>query len=308
MNKIYDTLKLSALITITCIGLPVTFCSPQHAGGSEIGNPVVISGAVIDSLGKGMQDINLFLVDPTEINPLKLVPDSCYQAHSGSDGSYRFEEVSQGCYNLFGTDSSGEKMFVKPVTVTIEQAVTKGGFAIIDRPSDTIKDAARVVVAITPYPSVSGDFLFVPGTVIRSPVDSSEEYIVKCPPSVIDIVLLRNGSPFVLVNGLEVSQGQWYDLTGKKFNIPKPQIISGVITGVIGRMYFFCVNKISLGINNPVQYRFNWGDSLSPWSLSNQENHVWTVPGSLQVRVQARSIRDTLSVSEWSDAIEVQIQ
>lgn len=308
MNKIVNTLKLSALIAIVCMALPVTFCSPQHAGGSEIGNPVVISGAVVDSLGKGIQDIKLFLVDPTETDPLKLVPDSCYHTYSSSDGSYRFEGVNQGYYNLFGTDSSGEKMFLKPVTIAIEDPVSKDGFEVIDRLSDTLKDAARVVVAITPYPSLSGDYLFVPGTVIRVPVNSSDEYIVKCPSSIIDIILFRNGSSFVLVNDLEVSQGQWSDLTGKKFNIPKPQIISGVITGVSGRMYSFCVNKITLGSNNPVQYRFDWGESLSLWSLSNEQNHVWIVPGSLRVRVQARSIRDTLSVSEWSDAIEVQIQ
>jgi len=308
MNRIYDTLKSVALVTIACIGLPVIFCSPQHAGGSEIGNPVVVSGAVVDSLGKGVTGVHLFLVDPSETDPLKLVPDSCYQANSGSDGSYRFEDVIQGDYNLFGADSVGEKMFLTPVTITSEDAVSKDGFEVVDRPSDTIKDVARVVVAITPYPPLSSDYLFVPGTVIRVPVDSSDEHIVKCPPSMVDIILYRNGSPFVLVKDLKVAQGEWKDLTGKKFDVPKPEVISGVISGVSGRMYSFSVNKITIGANSPVQYRFDWGDSLSLWSFSNLQNHVWTVTGSLRVRVQARSVRDTLSISEWSDAIEVQIQ
>ncbi len=308
MNTIYNAFKSSALIAIACMTLPGIFCSQQYAGGSEIGNPVVISGGVIDSLGKGIQGIDLFLVDPWETDPLKLISDSCYYAYSGSDGSYRFENVYPGHYNLFGTDSSGERMFLEPVTITIEDAVPSNGFAIIDRPSDTIKDAARVVVAITPYPSLSGDYLFIPGTVIRVPLDSSDEYIVKCPRSIIDIVLYRNGLQFVLVKSLEVADGEWRDLTGKKITLPKPQISSGVISGVSGRTYSFIVNKITLGSNHPVQYRFDWGDSISLWSFSNQQNHVWTVPGSLQVRAQARCIRDTLSLSEWSDAIEVQIQ
>jgi hypothetical protein len=308
MSKIYNTLKLPALLAIACIALPVTFCSPQHAGGSEIGNPVVVSGAVVDSLGKGVAGIRLFLIDSSETGPLNLTPDSCYQALSSPDGSYRFEDVTRGYYNLFGTDSGGEKMFFTTVSITSENAASTNGIEVVDRPSDTIKDAASVVVAITPYPLLSSDYLFVPGTVIRVPVDSSDEYIVKCPPSNIDIILYRDGSQFVLVNDLDVAQGEWRDLTGKKFDVPKPQIISGVISGVSGRMYSFSVNKITLGANNPVQYRFDWGNALSQWNFSTLQNHVWNVPGSLRVRVQARSIRDTLSISEWSDAIDVQIQ
>lgn len=308
MNNIYSTLKFLTLITFTGVTLLVSLCSDQHAGGSEIGNPVVVSGAVVDSLGKGVAGIHLFLVDSSETDPLKLVPESCYQAISSSDGSYRIEDVSQGRYNLFGTDTSGEKMFLTTIAITTENAVSADGIAIVARPSDTIKDAARVIVAITPYPLLSSDYLFIPGTVIRVPVDSSDEYVVKCPPSEIDIILSRNGSQFVLVNGLQVSPGEWVDLTGKKFEIPQPQIVSGLISGVIGRMYSFNVKKIILGSNNPVQYQFDWGDSLSLWSYSTLQHHVWTVPGSLRVRVRARTVRDTLSISVWSDAIEVLIQ
>lgn len=308
MKRIYNTLTSLALIALSCLSLLISFCSPQHAGGSEIGNPVVVLGAVVDSLGNGVAGVYLYLIDTSETDPLKLVPDSCYQANSGPDGSYRFVDVSEGYYNLFGTDSIGDKMFLTPVTITSEDAVSQDGFEVVERSSDTIADAARVVVAITPYPTISSDYLFVPGTVIRVPVDSSDEYIVKCPPSMVDIILFRNGSQFVLVKDLEVVQGEWKDLTGKKFDIPKPQIISGVISGVIGRTYSFSVKKITLGENNPVQYRFDWGDTLSLWSFSSLQNHVWNVPGSLRVRVQARSIRDTLSISEWSDSIEVQIQ
>lgn len=308
MKKMCNTLKLAALLAITCSVSLVLFCTSNYAGGSEIGNPVVISGAVVDSLGKGVSGVNMFLVDPLETDPSKLIPDSCYQTKSGSGGTYRFTGVHQGVFNLFGRDTSGEKMFIKSIDLNINETVHENGDAVIILDTDTLKASAKIVVAITTFPSASGDYLFIPGTVIRVPVDSSDEYLIKCPPSTVNIVLYRSSSQVALVHDLKVSQGQWVDLTGKSFYVPKPKINSGVIAGVNGRMYSFFAGTIALGPNNPVQYRFDWGDSVSLWSLSSQGDHVWNATGSLQVRVQARSIRDTLSVSEWSDAIEVQIQ
>jgi hypothetical protein len=308
MKKPINIKKLTVVIAITGLVVQLLFCSTQYAGGSEIGNPLVVCGTVTDSLGKGVLGVNLFLVDPLENDPSKLRPDSCYQTVSSSGGAYRFTGVHQGIFNLFGRDTSGEKMFIKSVTLQIDKTVNENGDTLITLDSDTLKEAAKIIVAISTFPSASGDYLFIPGTVIRVPVDSLDEYLIKCPPSTVDIVLHRSNSQVVLVNDLKVSQGQWVDLTGKSFDVPKPEIISGVITGVTGRMYYFLASTISLGPNNPVQYRFDWGDSVSLWSLSSQGNHVWNATGSLQVRVQARSIRDTLSVSEWSDAVDVQIQ
>ena len=308
MKKKHNMLQRILTIAITGLIIPLLFCSTKYAGGSEIGNPVIVSGAVTDSLGKGVSGVNLFLVDPLETNPSKLIPDSCYQTKSDSGGAYRFTGVHQGVFNLFGRDTSGEKMFIKSVDLNIDGSIHENGDEVVILNSDTLKDVANIVVAITTFSSASGDYLFIPGTVIRVPVDSSDEYLIKCPPSMINIVLYRNDSQVVIVNDLEVSQGQWVDLTGKSFYVPKPKINSGVLTGVIGRMYSFFADTVTLGTNNPVQYRFDWGDSVSLWSLSSQGDHVWNATGSLQVRVQARSIRDTLSVSEWSDAVDVQIQ
>jgi hypothetical protein len=225
---------------------------------------------------------------------------------SGSGGYYRFTGVHQGVFNLFGRDTTGDKMFIKTVNLTIDKSGESDTLIALD--SGTLQRTAKIVVAITTFPSASGDYLFVPGTIIRVPVDSSDEYLIQCPPSTVDIVLYRGSSQVVLVNDLVVSAGQWVDLTGKHFTVSKPKIISGVIAGVSGRRYSFTAGVIELGPNNPVQYRFDWGNSVSLWSISNKENYVWNATGSLQVRVQARSIRDTVSVSEWSDAVDVQIQ
>lgn len=313
MKRTSDMFKYVVRIAIVFAAFPVLFCSREYTGGSEIGNPLVVAGMVTDSSGKGVSDVSLYLIDPSEKDPLKLIPDSCYQTESGPDGVYQFTGVYQGVYNLFGRDTGGEMMFLRSIDINTEDAIPDkpargSGDAAIVLDSDTLRAAANVVLAVSDYTPAGGDFLFIPGTIIRVQVDSSGEYLIKCPQSTIDITRFRNDSLFVLYKDLTVLQGQWIDLTGKSYDVPSPLILSGVNTGITGRMYSFFAGKITLGPNHPVQYRFDWGDSVSQWSLSDQGNHAWNTPGNFSVRVQARSVRDMLSVSEWSDAVGVLIQ
>jgi hypothetical protein len=297
----------TVISVIICAVLSQIFCTTNYAGGSEIGNPNVVTGMVTDSSGNGKSNVTLYLVDPVERNPEKLLPDSCYKGYSGGDGKYRIIGVKNGAYNLLGIDSSGTEMFLRSIVIAGQQNRVTENDTVISR-NDTLEAAANVVVDLSDCELITDALLFIPGTVIRENVDTCGEYLIRCPSSIIDIVLYRHDSLTILADNISVGAGQWLDLTKKSYNVPVPQIESGLISGIAGQVYSFSAGAITLGPNHPVQYRFDWGDSVSQWSFSNQSSHDWSESGNYQICVQARSVRDTLSVSKWSDAIEVTIQ
>lgn len=304
MNK--QSIYTATILTI-CAFLSQMFCTSNVAGGSEIGNPNVVTGMVIDSSGRGVSNVRIYLVDPMERNPENLLPDNCHNGYSDNSGLYRISGVTDGVYNLLGIDSSGTEMFLR--SIEINKPATK----IIDNDTvfsgnDTLQAAANVVTSFSECKSDEVAILFVPGTVIRTDVDTCGEYLIRVPSSTIDIVLYHHDSLTVLADDISVQAGRWVDLTKKSYNVPAPQFVSGLISGFAGQVYSFSAGGISLGPIHPVQYRFDWGNTVSPWSFSSQGSHSWSEPGNYQVHVQARSFRDTLSLSEWSNAAYVSIQ
>jgi hypothetical protein len=297
----------TVITVIICAVLSQMFCTTNYAGGSEIGNPNVVTGMVTDSSGRGISNVTLYLVDPTERSPEKLLPDSCYKGLSDVDGKYSITGVNNGAYNLLGIDSSGTEMFLRRIAITEPQNNVFDNDTVLSG-NDTLETAAYVVVAPSECVLGKSTLFFVPGTVIRLNVDTCGEYLIRCPSSTIDIAFYRDNSLTVLADNISVRAGQWVDLTKKSYNVPAPQFLSGLISGFVDQEYSFSAGGISLGPIHPVQYRFDWGNAVSQWSLSSQSTHGWSEPGNYQVHIQARSVRDTLSVSEWSDAVDVTIQ
>ncbi len=287
---------------LTGLGALFLFC-----GGSEIGNPKTVVGAICDSSGTRIAEVSVFLIDTSITDPGRLVADSCKETITGADGSYRFTGVYEGGYNLFGFTSGGDRMLLRRIDLASDDNATRE-VETFTRGIDTIRSSANVIVNVDSCLSQNGNFIFVPGTIIRVPVDSCGEYLVKCPASKVDIVYCKNDSLEMLDSNLNLSAGQWLDLTGRTYTIPKPAVISGTVSGIAGRTYLFSVDSIYLGPNHPVQYCFDWGDSVSAWYSSATAGHSWNTAGTYTVSVQARSLRDTLSVSQWSDGTEVTIQ
>lgn len=304
MKKIIKIGKCVILLSLLQFSL-FLFCA-YSTGGSEIGNPMTIQGTVVDSKGVGISGVKLYLIDPAEIDPSKLIPDSCIQTKSGSDGCYHLTGVQEGVYSLFGCDSTGQQMFLSQITIDNSRVVDVNGEKVVIHDTEVVRDAGTVILNI-PQIADSSACLFIPGTIIQIPVDTVGEYLIKCPPSTIDINLYSKDSLRTLANDIKIQEGELKDITGNSYVVPSPKIISGLLTGSIGRTYTFTAGSVSLGPNHPVQYRFNWGDALSVWSNLNQASHFWSAEGTFQVRVQARSTRDSLAISEWSESVDVAI-
>lgn len=293
------------MIVMCFVWVVINSCS---MGGSEIGNPLALTGLVTDSTGKGVAGASLFLVDPAERNPEVLMPENIITTNSDDSGWFHFSDIGEGVWNLMGIDDGGETMFLRKVDLLRLYDETFSDDTVMLK-ADTLVPAAAVVISVNGNTSGGCNRLFIPGTVINVPVDSSGEYIVRCPSGTVDILLCENDTVISLAKDLAVSAGEWVDLTGKNYTLPAPRIISGLQSGFTGQTYSFTADSITLGPDHPVHYRFDWGDNVvSSWSSSCQNRHAWGSPGGFSVRVQARSGRDTSAVSAWSEDTKVTIR
>ena len=109
MSKIY-------ISAFTAFAALLLFC-----GGSEIGNPKTITGitgAICDPSGTRMAAVNLFLIDASHSDSQQLVPDTFKTTITGADGSYQFSEVFEGKFDLFGSTTNGDSMFLQRIDLS----------------------------------------------------------------------------------------------------------------------------------------------------------------------------------------------
>jgi len=300
---INSNLFIPARCTALFILLLINACSLQTAGGSEIGNPVVMTGFVSDSLGNGVADVVLYITSPHDTKPPPISPNNQETTVTDASGRYSIEVLSGTERTVYGSDTTGTSVFMRSIYVSPSVSDDT-----IDAGSDTLRKAAHVVVALTHCTS-GRQLLYIPGTTMQAATDSCGELVISCPPlHPFDLMLKTNDSIVKIADNLTLAADAWLDLTGKQYTLPVPRIASGLLSGIANIRYTFIADPISLGSNHPIEYRFDWGDSLSKWTLSNENAYLWMTPGEYLARVQARSVRDTLSVSLWSDAVGVAIR
>jgi hypothetical protein len=90
-------------------------------------------------------------------------------------------------------------------------------------------------------------------------------------------------------------------------SVPPPP--SGPDSGFTETTYIYSIETgASCSNSHPVEYRFDWGDDrYSGWSSSLSSEIIWSVPGTYQVRSQARCATETTKLSSWSAGKEVTI-
>ncbi len=87
---------------------------------------------------------------------------------------------------------------------------------------------------------------------------------------------------------------------------PNPPI--GPAQGNVGTSYTYMTGGASSNINDPIEYRFDWGDgTFSNWQSGTSASHSWAVGGIYSVKAQARCAIHTNLESDWSDELEVTI-
>jgi hypothetical protein len=88
------------------------------------------------------------------------------------------------------------------------------------------------------------------------------------------------------------------------FTVSIPTAPRGKSSGYTNTSYAFSTKRPP---NHSLQYQYDWGDgSPSVWGHPKQL-HTWPIPGTYQIRVMARSTKNTSFVSTWSNITPVTI-
>jgi hypothetical protein len=91
--------------------------------------------------------------------------------------------------------------------------------------------------------------------------------------------------------------------------ITVPQPPTGPVAGYVNSFYTYSTAFLTCADGTATQYQFDWGDNTaSGWIDTIQAVQSWPVAGIYQVRVRARSININELISEWSEALIVNIE
>ena len=87
-------------------------------------------------------------------------------------------------------------------------------------------------------------------------------------------------------------------------NVSQPSHPMGPVCLKTNQLGEFETGGSITNLDSPVQYRFNWADSISSWGDSTA-SRTWDSEGAYLIKSQARSLSDTNRVSVWSVSLLV---
>jgi hypothetical protein len=311
-------------------------CGPSAVGGGEIGNPITITGKVVDKNNRGVADMRVCLLAYREFNPVAAsLADTAgkpfetvrpvAEAVTDSAGAYGMTaSLQQKSYSIFGVQGADSTVMVyHPFAFSNQQ--------------DTlvfIHDAAApgtVIVGITDSLFKPNEYVFVHGTTLFIKIDAIGRTTIQCPTGIhsfsyysahldsIDMTVpglmkdsLFSGGP------ITVREGSTTDISSLVHRISRPQRPSGdTIVDVTsqGNGILYTTGNAADNLGDTLEYRISWGaGSFTQWIVPEQASKIasltilWPSPGTYSVRAQARSVRDTGVVSPYSDTLRVAVQ
>ena len=89
--------------------------------------------------------------------------------------------------------------------------------------------------------------------------------------------------------------------------IPNPNIPVGPESGILGKTVNFTVGGAKSNRGHELEYQIDWGDSsLSNWN-NEAKNHIYQTCDTFYVKTRARCKVDTMIISDWSAASQINI-
>jgi|GEM_PF-2516114 len=83
-----------------------------------------------------------------------------------------------------------------------------------------------------------------------------------------------------------------------------PDAPTGQTSGIHASQYAYSTNPVTDPDGDDVEYRFDWGDgNISAWDADTSASYAWALPGTYEVKAQARDIYG--AESGWSTALSV---
>jgi hypothetical protein len=312
-------------------------------GGGEIGNPITITGKVVDKSNRGVADLRISILSFNEFNPVAASLADTFgksfetihpvgHAVTDSSGAYTMTvSLTQKTYALFGQSVEFLKKRRPGQTVNDSGVMVYHPFKASSNADtifliDTACIPATVIVGITDSLFKPNMYVFACGTPIFVKVESVGRLTLRCPAKTYsysyywalrDSVLLTippmtSGAPNDRINGTAMIDFSYY-----VHKISKPQRPSGSVVLDFARQdsgnHYTTGNAVS-NLGDTLQYRLAWDtNSFSQWVVAGGTpmtaslNILWPSPGTFTLRAIARSIRDTNVVSPFSDTLMVTV-
>jgi hypothetical protein len=295
------------------------------AGGSEIGNPAVVCGLVVDSAHARISGARVYLVDPS-FNPatgdslIVLPHPGLYRASSAafdsanllqtttdSAGNFAIRQVRQGRYNLYIVDERTgscrlqRSLYVGQPEVDLGlQQVLPSGVGIFNVGGSQFQPEG---------------YLIVPGTPIRIAVTAPGEYRLAMPKDSINVFYFvpfvsTNKAVFIDSVRYYVGPGDTVDMTGIEPTLIAPMLrmAFGGDTSLLRQVDTINLTDTMVQLQavgaysdrGPIQYQFLLDTLTTAWSDSNWQ-FLYLMPGTVHnFACRIRSSYDSASTSAWT--------
>lgn len=292
MNRYVLALCLiTTLLTVGCTSL----------GGTEIGNPQVVSGTIVDTLGAPVAGVTVNLV-PANYNPVTKV--GLLSTVTNDSGQFTLSGTEGQNYALYG--SHNQEMVYKR---TIVPQRAGDSVSVVD----TLLGTESLTVSLEESEYDAAGALYIKGTLLTYEAAIGDNAIVV-PRGLIGICYVNSTTGEKLNSGpsqdsLLIEEGSSIEF--KKHNVSTPDKLTGDVTVAKNSSHEYTTNDAISALGHPLEYRFGyvlytgqteWWDfaTIYPWQREKAFTFSFPETGEYKLRVQARSVYHHESVSGWS--------
>ncbi len=149
-------------------------CSDNVAGGSEIGNPIVVTGIINGSDGSPSENAEVLLL-AADYNPVDDDPPPDYAVDTtDANGRYRFTPVDSGTYTIFATHSlSGTRLFHHNVVVAADSVPVK---------TVMLTKTGTIQVNLSSQVDSLNGYVFIRGTPLMQKIVTTDKLFIDSVP------------------------------------------------------------------------------------------------------------------------------
>jgi hypothetical protein len=320
-NLIWPLLVAFGLLTA------LSGCTESISSGGEIGNPITITGKVVDKNNRGMSSMKIYLLNTETFNPIAALLDKSGKTYEATHPSAETTTDSNGVYSFTATIKQAEYHIFGQSTDT---ALMVHHIIWV---SDTVKKMAVMDTAVAPGAVVVGiidsifapdGYVFVKGSLLFVKIDSVGRKTVRCPAGLVSLMYYSAAADSTLLtipssdtnSQLIVKESTVVDLSSQMHRISKPQRPTGdtiVYLSSQGNGVQYSTGMAVSNLGDTIAYRITGDTTNSPWTVVVSGTMMtysiqWSSAGTYTVLAQARSINDTTIRSAFSEPLTVTVK
>lgn len=202
-------------------------CTSEVAGTSVVGNPETVTAVIIDENGTPQRDVPVALV-PADYNAVRQNDSvSFVKGITDTAGLIVLRLGNDSAYNLTSTNQFYQYRLFKKIIIS--DSLKNSGNNAINLGEVKLLDPGVIVVSIDSSSYKSGNYLSIPGTLIKSEVTSPGVYNLKSPAGVVSV----NYSSIIGDTAKENKINSVKVISNDSVNVSTSKILRKIITDTI---------------------------------------------------------------------------